>query len=155
MLATSTTPRELTTLFSRLAQVERLTTMQEWWMYGRVLPEAGALAEVASLLAAIRAELGNVLDAFGYPQPPTLTVMGTSELTFAQSFAGDSGWALAHREEAISALHMVARALPEFFTQVMRIRFHLGESAGADMPRRVLTRAIERLNDIRELVGGY
>ena len=52
MQATSGIPRDLTVLFTRLADMARMATTQVWWMFGRVLPEARRLAELSSLLAA-------------------------------------------------------------------------------------------------------
>ena len=48
-------------LLQRLLELERRVALQEWWMLGRSLPEAQALAEVASLLAVARAELDQIL----------------------------------------------------------------------------------------------
>jgi hypothetical protein len=155
MQATVTTPRDLSVLFGRLADMERLATTQEWWMYGRVLPEARRIAEISSLLAAARAELGQLLDTLGYPQATHLSHPGTSELRFAQSFAGDEGWALAHREEAISVLRLASMAVPVLLTHVARVAYYLGESAASQRIRRVLERLAERLAEVRALTAGY
>lgn len=156
MQATCATPRDLTVLFARLVDVERHSTTQEWWMYGRVLPEARNIAEVISLLAAARAELGQLLDALGVPHPVKLNHPGTTELRFAQSFAGDEGWAVAHREEAISVLRMTATAIPLLLAQAARISYYLEDrSSATSIVRRSLARLAVRLNEIRALSAGY
>jgi len=78
--AMSEIPRDLAVLFTRLVDMERMATTQEWWMFGRVLPEARQLAELSSLLAAARAELAQLLSTLGYPPAVRLTHPGTSEL---------------------------------------------------------------------------
>ena len=155
MQATVATPRDLSVLFGRLADVERLATTQEWWMYGRVLPEARRIAEMTSLLAAARAELGQLLDALGYPHPTHLAAPGTSELRFAQSFAGDEGWAMAHREEAISVLRLASQAVPVLLSHAARIAYQLGDSSVSVRVRHVLGRLAERLAEVRMLTSGY
>lgn len=156
MQATCTTPRDLSVLFARLLDVERHSTTQEWWMYGRVLPEARNIAEVISLLAAARAELGQLLDTLGVPHPAKLNHPGATELRFAQSFAGDGGWAAAHREEAISVLRMTAMAMPLLLAQSARVSYYLADSSSAtSIVRRALARLAERLNEIRTLAAGY
>jgi hypothetical protein len=50
MQATSGIPATLWCFFTRPADMERMATTQEWWMFGRVLPEARRLAELSSLL---------------------------------------------------------------------------------------------------------
>src|SRR5579883_3365321 len=132
-----------------------LITTQEWWMYGRVLPEARRIAEITSLLAAARAEVGQLLETLGYSQATHLRYPATGELRFAQSFAGDSGWAVAHREEAISALRMAAQDAPAILVQTARIAYHLGDGTAAALIRRVLKRVAERLDEIRQLSHGF
>lgn len=125
-------------------------------MYGRVLPEARNIAEVTSLLAAARAELGQLLDTLGVPHPIKLNHPGTTELRFAQSFAGDEGWGYAHREEAISVLKMTAMAMPLLLSQAARVSYYLEDaSAATGIVRRSLARLAARLNEIRLLAAGY
>ncbi|GEM_PF-1740926 len=155
MQATYSIPRDLSLLFGRLTEMERLITTQEWWMYGRVLPEARRIAEITSLLAAARAEVGQLLETLGYSQATHLRYPATGELRFAQSFAGDSGWAVAHREEAISALRMAAQDAPAILVQTARIAYHLGDGTAAALIRRVLKRVAERLDEIRQLAHGF
>jgi len=135
--------------------MERLATTQEWWMYGRVLSEARRIAEMTSLLAAARAELGQLLESLGYPQSARLAHLGTSELCFAQSFAGDEGWALAHREEALSVLRLASQAAPVLLAQVARAAYYLGDGPVPDRVRHVLGRVSERLREIRSLAVNY
>jgi hypothetical protein len=51
-------------LLRRLQELERELTTQEWWLLGRVLPEARTLAEVTSLLAVARAEIDGFLSQY-------------------------------------------------------------------------------------------
>ena len=155
MQATSTTPRELAVLFARLADMERLAATQEWWLYGRVLPEARRIAEMMSLLAAGRAELGQLLDTLGYPQSSRLSHPGTSELRFAQSFAGDDGWAMAHREEALSVLRLASLAVPVLLSHAARVNHYLTDSTSSRRVQQVLARLTERLTEVRALAAGY
>ncbi|MGH2514484.1 MAG: hypothetical protein ACRDHP_02405 [Ktedonobacterales bacterium] len=155
MQATCSTPRDLAVLFGRLADMERLAATQEWWLYGRVLPEARRIAEMMSLLAAARAELGQLLETLGYPQATRLSHPGTSELRFAQSFAGDDGWALAHREEALSVLHLAALAVPVLLSHAARIGYYLTDGSASQRVQRVLGRLAERLSEVRTLAAGY
>src|SRR5262249_14567785 len=55
-------------LCRRLIEVELALSEEEWWLFGRILPEARLLAEVTSLLAVARGELENTLaQHFGRP----------------------------------------------------------------------------------------
>lgn len=154
MQATSDIPRDLTVLFTRLADMERMATTQEWWMFGRVLPEARRLAELSSLLAAARAELAQLLSTLGYPPAMRMTRPGTSELQFAQSFASDEGWGLAHREGAISVLRLAALAVPILLAQIARCRYQMSEAGPPDYVRAVLERLSGRLGEARVCVMG-
>ncbi len=148
MQATTVIPRDLTLLFTRLVDMERMATTQEWWMFGRVLPEARRLA-------AARAELAQLLSTLGYPPAARLTHPGTSELQFAQSFASDEGWGLAHREEAISVLRLAALAVPILLAQIARVRYQMSEASPPDSVRAVLSRLSGRLEEARACVMGY
>lgn len=149
--AAYSTPRDLSVLFNRLIELERLATTQEWWLFGRVLPEARRIAELTSLIAAARADLAGLLRTLGYPQPTTLDHPGTSELAFQQGFATDTGWALAHRDEAVSILRLAAMAMPVLLVQTTRIANQLGDNTASAMVRRVLARVTERLSEARSL----
>ncbi len=155
MLATSTVTQDLVSVFRQLSDLERHATTQEWWMYGRTLPEARRIAEITSLLAAARADLGRLLDTLGHPQSVSISGPGTSELHFAQSFAGDRGWALAHRDEAVSILRLTAQAVPSILTAMSRIRLTHGANSVALAARSQLERVGSRLLEIRPLVSGY
>ena len=61
-------------LWRRVGELERALAVQEWWLYGRALPEARLLSEIGSLLAVARAELETALtQVFGRPTPPAET----------------------------------------------------------------------------------
>lgn len=100
-------------LWRRLVDIESALSVQEWWMLGRVVPEAGILAEVASLLAVARGELGHALAVF--------FGRGSDQLDRTDAFASitseplgditDPAWLAASREQAIGLLRMVASML--------------------------------------------
>lgn len=101
-------------LWRRLVDIERALAVQEWWMLGRAVPEAGVLAEVASLLAVARGELEHALSAF--------FGRGAEQLAHTDAFASvtaeppgdmaDPAWLAASRDQAIGLLRMVASMLP-------------------------------------------
>ncbi|HEX6123023.1 MAG TPA: hypothetical protein VFY89_07680, partial [Ktedonobacterales bacterium] len=108
------------TLLQRIMDVERTLAVQEWWMLGRVMREAGILAEVISLLAVARGELGDVLaQAFGHPYTPA----ETGELLPPPALhLNDPEWIRASRDQAIGLLRMAASALPAMrqYAQMLR-----------------------------------
>lgn len=148
--AVYSTPRDLSVLFKRLLELERLASTQEWWLFGLAPPEAKRIAELTNLLAADRAGL---LKTLGYPQETNLDHPATGELRFQQGFAGDIGWALAHRDEAQSILRLAATAMPVLLVQTARIVAQLGDNTAAAMVRRVLARVTERLSEARSLAA--
>ena len=150
-----TVQRDLSEFLRRLLDMERLATTQEWWMYGRVLPEARRIAELTSLLAAARAELVGLLKSMGFPQIAEIDHLGTSELNFASHFASDIGWAQAHREEALQVLRLAASAVPVLLVQAARIVNRLEGNMSGTMARRVMSRITARLTEARLLAMGY
>lgn len=155
MQATTVIPRELATLFGRLVEMERMASTQEWWMFGRVLPEARRVAEIASLLTAARAELGQMLETLGHPQSAHIEHPATGELAHAQQFASDERWAEAHREEARSVIRLAAMTLPHLQAQLARFRCQVGESTTSGIMYRGLERVGERLSEARSIAFGY
>lgn len=155
-------PRDLVALHARLLELERLTTAQEWWLYGAVLPNARRIAEIVSLLTAARADLVDVLYQLGMPQLDEVAPHNTRELRFAQSFAHDTHWARAHDEEATSILRLVVTSAPSLVALNERLLFSLPRSdasaassaAGAAGFRAVLVRVGARLREIGALAGG-
>lgn len=101
-------------LWRRLVDIERALSVQEWWMLGRVVPEAGVLAEVASLLAVARGELENALGVFFGRTSEQLdrTDAFTAVTGEPQGDTSDPAWLAASRDQAVGLLRMVSSMLP-------------------------------------------
>lgn len=114
------------TLCRRLMDIEQALAVQEWWLLGRVLPEARLLAEVASLLAVARGELENALGLyFGRQsarneQTDQFSAVGGP----APSEMNDPGWRAAQRDQAIHLLRLVASALPAMMQYAQLLQSH-------------------------------
>ena len=139
-------------LLQRLRDVERSLTGQEWWLLGKVAPEARLLAELASLLAVARGEMEGFLTDFCQRHlapfaPPEPTPEATDEVLASMN---DPRWLSAQREQAIGHLRMVAAALPAMSQYAHTLRVHaerLGVTPAALDP---LTIVMDRLNDAQE-----
>jgi hypothetical protein len=94
-------------LLQRLLELERRVALQEWWMFGRSLPEAQALAEVASLLAVARAELDQILVQYCGRAP-------TEAPSVAEGSAAPAAAAMPAQQRMLAAqlLQMLVVALP-------------------------------------------
>ncbi len=140
------------TLLQRVRDVERSLAGQEWWLLGKVAPEARLLSELASLLAVARGELEGFLTDYCHRHlPPFELPEPTPEATDAV-LAGMNNprWLAAQREQAIGHLRMVAGALPAMSQYAQTLRIHaerLGVTAAALDP---LTIVMDRLNDAQE-----
>lgn len=101
-------------LWRRLVDIERAISVQEWWMLGRVVPEARVLAEVASLLAVARGELENALSVFFGRGSERLdrTDAYTTITAEPPGDLSDPTWLAASRDQAIGLLRLVASMLP-------------------------------------------
>ncbi|MBF6589306.1 MAG: hypothetical protein IVW57_02095 [Ktedonobacterales bacterium] len=108
------------TLLQRILDVEHTLSAQEWWMLGRVMREAGVLAEVISLLAVARGELDDVLAQF-FGRPRSLGDAG-DVLPASPPRASDPEWVRANRDQATELLRMAAMALPPMrqYAQMLR-----------------------------------
>jgi hypothetical protein len=115
------------TLCRRLMDIEQALAVQEWWLLGRVLPEARLLAEVASLLAVARGELENALGQyFGRQsarneQTDQFSALGAGP---APSEMNDPAWRAAQRDQAIHLLRLVASALPAMTQYAQLLQTH-------------------------------
>jgi hypothetical protein len=97
-------------LLRRLQELERELATQEWWLLGRVLPEARSLAEVASLLAVARAELDGFLTQYCGRAPASSPVSDDAE---DNAVEGDDPAQLERqRQAAVQLLQVLAAALP-------------------------------------------
>ncbi len=99
-------------LLQRIVELDQAVTAEEWWLLGRVLPEARLLAEISSLLAVARGELEYFLSQFfGQPIQRADTDAGISTLSSAGALP-DAATARAHREQALHLLRVTASSLP-------------------------------------------
>jgi hypothetical protein len=126
-------------LLQRIIAVERALSVQEWWLLGRAIPQAGQVAEVASLLAVARGELEQALDEqFDWRMP----VIGTDaseqegdlEVT-SPDLTSDPTWTEARQEEANRLLRMLGQNLPSMLSFAEQLRANAGD---AGMPAAAL-----------------
>lgn len=123
-------------LLRRLRDIERALAVQEWWLLGRVLPEARVLAEVSSLLAVARGELESALsNYFGIAiEPSGQTDQFATVEGFAPGDTNDAAWVAASHDQALGLLRMVAAALAPMLQYAQMLHTyaaHLGLQPGA------------------------
>lgn len=150
-----TVQRDLSEFLNRLLEMERLATAHEWWMYGRVLPEARRIIELISLLAAARAELFGLLKSTGFPQLADFEHLGASELIFASPFANDLGWAQTHREESLQVFRLAASSVRCCRWRQRASSTVLTGTSAAPRPTGVKSRITARLTESRTFAMDY
>lgn len=123
-------------LLRRVRDIEKALAVQEWWLLGRVLPEARVLAEVGSLLAVARGELESALSH--YFEIETGQAGQTDQFAAVEAAAPgdttDAAWVAASRDQALGLLRMVASALAPMLQYAQMLRTyaeHLGLPSGA------------------------
>ena len=123
-------------LFRRVRDIEKALAVQEWWLLGRVLPEARVLAEVSSLLAVARGELESALSH--YFKIEVERAGQTDQFTAVDGAApgdtNDAAWVTARRDQAVGLLRMVAAVLAPMLQYAQMLRTyaeHLGLPSGA------------------------
>ncbi|MGZ3680353.1 MAG: hypothetical protein ACXWQR_17625 [Ktedonobacterales bacterium] len=118
-------------LLRRVRDIEKALAVQEWWLLGRVLPEARVLAEVASLLAVARGELESALS--NYFKIEIEQAGQTDQLAAVEGAApgdtNDAAWVAASRDQALGLLRMVAAALAPMLQYAQMLRTY-GEQLG-------------------------
>ena len=122
-------------LWRRLVDIERALSVQEWWMLGRAVPEAGVLAEVASLLAVARGELEHALSVFFGRTSEQLerTDAFASVTADPPGDLSDPMWLAASHDQAVGLLRMVASILPpmlQYAQMLAEYAQRLGLAAG-------------------------
>jgi hypothetical protein len=126
-------------LHQRIIAVERALDVEEWWLLGRAIPQAGQVAEVASLLAVARGELEQTLDEqFDWRMPTMDTNVSEQEgeLEVASpDLTSDAAWTEARRDEANRLLRMLRQNLPSMQSFAEQLRANIG---GAGMPAAAL-----------------
>jgi hypothetical protein len=139
-------------LWRRVAEIESTLAVREWWMLGRVVPEARVLAEVSSLLAVARGELENALmQGFGHPLPRSDTTDQYNAVEHEEATQiEDPAWVAACREQAVGLLRMTAASLPAMYQYAQMLHSYsdqLGILAPAVDSLGIVT---DRLNEIGE-----
>jgi hypothetical protein len=115
-------------LWRRLQDIERALAVQEWWLLGRMLPEARVLAEIGSLLAVARGELETVLPRLSGNALPLLDQTDPLAAASAPRAAGqDPAWLAANRDQAIGLLRLVATTLPPMLQYAQLLNFYSGQ----------------------------
>jgi hypothetical protein len=126
-------------LLQRIISVERALSVQEWWLLGRAIPEAGQVAEVASLLAVARGELEQALDEQFDWRMPGLDIDASEQegdLEVASpDLTSEPAWIEARRDEANRLLRMLGQNLPSMQSFAEQLRANVG---GAGMPAATL-----------------
>ena len=119
-------------LLQRIIAVERALNIQEWWLLGRAIPEAGQVAEAASLLAVARGELEQALDEqFSWRMPGMDTDESGQEgdLEVASpDLTGEPAWIEARRDEANRLLRMLRQNLPSMQSFAEQLRANVGDA---------------------------
>jgi hypothetical protein len=117
---------QYTSLLQRIIAVERALSVQEWWLLGRVVPEAGQVAEVASLLAVARGELEHALDEQFDWRLPSMDADASQQEGDLEPASPDlihnPDWTQARGDEANRLLRMLRQNLPSMqsFTEQLR-----------------------------------
>lgn len=96
------------TLLRRVREVEDALTDQEWWLMGRVMPEARVLAEMTSLLSVARGELETFLTEVGVRREESDDAGRRKEQDDIFDLMTDPMWMSGSREKAIALLRMCA-----------------------------------------------
>jgi hypothetical protein len=119
-------------LLQRIIAVERALSVQEWWLLGRDIPEAGQVAEVASLLAVARGELEQALDEqFDWRMPAMDTNASEQEgelEVVSPDLTSNPTWIEARRDEANRLLRMLAQNLPSMQSFAEQLRANAGDA---------------------------
>jgi hypothetical protein len=134
----------------RIVGVERSLATREWWLLGRAVPEAGQIAEVASLLAVARGELEQALAEYFDWRLPWTDGDAPEDLADVASAqrdpTNDPAWLRGRQDEANGLLRMLGLHLPamQSFAEMLR-----ANAAGVGMP---LT-ALDALGIVQDRLG--
>lgn len=134
-------------LLQRLLELERRVALQEWWMLGRSLPEAQALAEVASLLAVARAELDQVLVQYCGRAP-------TEAPTSPESATAPAASATPTQQRMLAAqlLQMLVVSLPPTITFAQQLASYAQRCGMPPGAVETLGIVVDRLEEAQEAV---
>jgi hypothetical protein len=115
-------------LLQRIVTVERALAGQEWWLLGRAVPEAGQVAEVASLLAVARGELEQALDEQFNWRIPVFERDAPAVEDEPAALTHDLAWARERQSEAAGLLRMLAKVLPNMWSFADQLRANAADA---------------------------
>jgi hypothetical protein len=139
-------------LWRRICEIEGTLAAREWWLLGRVVPEARLVAEISSLLAVARGEMENALiQGFGLSIPRSdvtdqYNAIGREESLHVE----DPAWVSACRTQAIGLLRMVAASLPAMLQYAQMLRSYSEQMALPTSALDSLSIVTDRLNESGE-----
>lgn len=143
-------------LMRRLLDLELLLGVNEWWLLGSKIPAAKVLAEVVSLLAVARAELGQCLMEYcGRAPAEPLSASesdGADDADDAPDL-NDAAEVAVRTEQATQMLRTMAEALPpttQFARQLYAYAGRAGLNAAAVDSLGIVA---DRLDEARETVA--
>ncbi|MDE3229144.1 MAG: hypothetical protein KGO05_04635 [Chloroflexota bacterium] len=140
------------TLLERLREVEGALTDQEWWLMGRVMPEARVLAEMTSLLSVARGELETFLTAVGVHQAEPDEPPLRKEQDDIFELMGDPMWMSGSREKAIALLRMCAAQVSPMRQYALVLQTNAERMGLSSVALDPLGIAAERLAEAEELL---
>jgi hypothetical protein len=137
-------------LLQRIVGVERALATREWWLLGRAVPEAGQIAEVASLLAVAHGELEQALaEYFDWRLPWADGDTTEDEDDFAPLYrdpTNDPAWLRGRQDEANGLLRTLGLHLPAMQSFAEQL---LANAAGVGMP----VTALDALGIVQDRLG--
>ena len=137
-------------LMQRLQELERALAVHEWWLLGRALPEARALAEVTSLLSVARAELDGFLVQHCGRAPADAPPASDNGSEMPDT--DDPAQLGREREEARQILGMLAAALPPTSTFARQLRPFAERNGMPVMATDTLGIVADRIAEAQELL---
>jgi hypothetical protein len=139
-------------LWRRICEIEGTLAAREWWLLGRIAPEARLVAEISSLLAVARGEMETTLiQGFGLSIPRSdvtdqYNAVGRDESLHVE----DPAWVSACRTQAIGLLRMVAASLPAMLQYAQMLRSYSEQLALPTSALDSLGIVVDRLNESGE-----
>lgn len=137
-------------LLARLREVEEALTDQEWWLMGRVMPEARMLAEMTSLLAVARGEIETFLTETRGAAPAAPAERKQQDDVF--DLMNDPLWMSGSREKAIALLRMCAANIPPMRQYAVALQVNAERMRLPALALDPLGIAAERLTEAEELL---
>jgi hypothetical protein len=140
-------------LLQRIVTIERALNVREWWLLGRAVPEAGQVAEVASLLAVAHGELEGALAEHFNWRTPALDEDAPDEDGDGEPVSSDPVWVRARQEESSGLLRMLRKALPNMWLFAEQLRANAEEALLPPTALSALGIVQDRLGEAIEALG--